>query len=115
MEDNTEKNIETAEVPEAPQKKQLKWRILIKSPLILIIPVAIFLLFYSDNSYLNKTENQAQIDELKAEIKTNIDSAAYYERKAAALDTDPESLEKIAREQYGMKCDNEDVYITQIK
>lgn len=99
----------------AEPKKTSKWKILIKSPLTLIIPVCIFLLFYSDNSYLNKTENQEQIDELKAEIRINIDSTAYYERKASALDTDPESLEKIAREQYGMKRSNEDVYVTDIR
>lgn len=103
------------EVAENEMGKRHSWIRWIKSPILIIIPIAIFLLFYSDNSYLNKTENQEQIDELRAEIKINIDSAAYYEQKAAALDTDRERLEKIAREQYGMKRSNEDVYITKIK
>ena len=107
-----ENNIDSPEELKPKRKKWIKW---LTNPFIVIVPSVIFLLFYSENSYLNKTENQDRIDELKAEIQQNIDSTAFYERKAAALGTDKERLEKIAREQYGMKRDNEEVYITDIK
>ena len=107
-----ENNIDSPEELKPKRKKWIKW---LTNPFIVIVPSVIFLLFYSENSYLNKTKNQDRIDELKAEIQQNIDSTAFYERKAAALDTDKERLEKIAREQYGMKRDNEEVYITDIK
>jgi len=54
------------------------------------------------------------INDLKAEIKSNQDSAKIYEAKLDELHTDRETLEKIAREQYGMKRTNEEVFITDI-
>ena len=47
-------------------------------------------------------------------IQEQEDSAKYYERKTQELNTDKETLEKIAREQYNMKRTNEDVYKTDI-
>lgn len=102
----------TAKEEKKPRAKWIKW---VTSPIIVVIPIVVFLLFYSDNSYINRTEHQEQIDELKAEIKLNLDSTRYYEQKTASLNTDRERLEKIAREQYGMKRDNEDVYIIDIR
>lgn len=55
-----------------------------------------------------------QINQLKNEIKENRDSAAYYNQKVNELNTDKERLEHIAREKYGMKRLNEDVYRTDI-
>ena len=81
----------------------------------MVILIVVFLFRYGDNSYINRTEHQEQIDELRAEIKENVDSTLYYERKAAALNTDRENLERIAREQYGMKRENEEVYQMDIR
>ncbi len=83
-------------------------------PLIIIITFLVIMIFYGDNSYLKNKEYSKKIDELKKEIKANRDSAQYYRQKSHELTTDKETLEKIAREQYGMKRDNEDVYITDI-
>lgn len=83
-------------------------------PLIIIVAFLIVMIFYGDNSYLKSKEYSEKIDELTKEIKANRDSAAYYRRKSHELSTDRETLEKIAREQYGMKRANEDVYITDI-
>ena len=109
-ENKTEQN--AAEVEKTSRLKWLKW---LTSPIIVVLGIAVFLLFYSDNNYINRTEHQDQIDELRAEIKLNLDSTAYYEHKAASLNSDRERLEKIAREQYGMKRDNEDVYLMDIR
>lgn len=83
-------------------------------PLIIIVAFLILMVFYGDNSYIKSKEYSQKIDELQKEIKTNKDSAIYYQRKSHELTTDKETLEKIAREQYGMKRENEDVYITDI-
>ena len=72
-----ENNIDSPEELKPTRKKWTKW---LTNPFIVIVPSVIFLLFYSENSYLNKTENQDRIDELKAEIQQNIDSTAFYER-----------------------------------
>lgn len=83
-------------------------------PLIIIVAFLVIMIFYGDNSYLKSKEYSEKIDELTKEIKANRDSAIYYQRKSHELSTDRETLEKIAREQYGMKRANEDVYITEI-
>lgn len=83
-------------------------------PLIIIILFLFVMIFYGENSYLKNKEYGEKINELKKEIKANQDSAKYYQRKAKELSTDRETLEKIAREQYGMKKSYEDVYITDI-
>ena len=82
-------------------------------PLIIFIAFIVSLLFFGDNNYLKINELKSRINELKAEIKLNEDSAAIYEAKVRELNTDRETLERIAREKYGMKRQNEDVYVVE--
>lgn len=65
-------------------------------------------------AYVKSNNYTQQINQLKNEIKENRDSAAYYNQKVNELNTDKERLEHIAREKYGMKRLNEDVYRTDI-
>ena len=67
-----------------------------------------------ENNYMRIYDYERQINELKAEIKANEDSAAMYEAKTRELNTDRETLERIAREKYGMKRANEEVFVTDI-
>lgn len=97
------------------KKKKNTWIKWLTSPILVVSLIVVFLFRYGDSSYINNTEHQEQIDRLRAEIRQNLDSTIYYERKAAALNTDRENLERIAREQYGMKRDNEDVYHIDIR
>jgi cell division protein DivIC len=83
-------------------------------PFIIFIAFIVLLLFFGDNNYLKNNSYKKQINELKAEIKANEDSSIMYDGKVRELNTDRETLEKIAREKYGMKRVNEDVYITDI-
>ena len=90
-------------------------RVLCNLPLLVIVVAITVSIIWGDNSYVKRLGYKERIAQLEKEIKLNNDSAAYYARKAAELNTDHESLEKIAREQYGMKRDNEEVFITDIK
>ena len=72
------------------------------------------MMFYGESSYVKSNNYTQQINQLKNEIKENRDSAAYYNQKVNELNTDKETLERIAREKYGMKRHNEDVYTTDI-
>ncbi len=83
-------------------------------PFVIFIAFIVMLLFFGDNNYLMIAEQQQEIDRLKAEIKAQEDSAQYYVRKTRELNTDKETLEKIAREQYNMKRANEEVFKTDI-
>lgn len=72
------------------------------------------MMFYGESSYLKSNKYSQDIIELKEQIKDNTDSATYYNQKVNELNTDKERLEHIAREKYGMKRLNEDVYETDI-
>lgn len=89
-----------------PEWLNIKW--------VIVIGVFIVMIFFSQNSYLKILEYQKTTDELRAEIKKHNDTAQMYREKAHSLATDRETLERIAREQYGMKKEKEDVFITDI-
>lgn len=67
--------------------------------------------FLDENSVWSHIRNRRTIDELQTEIKRYRDQ---YERDKAQLrrlDTDPKAIEKIARERYMMKMDDEDIFV----
>ena len=83
-------------------------------PLLIFVGFVVLLLFFGDNNYMRINKYRAQINELKSQIKNNEDSAAMYNAMVNELNTDNETLERLAREKYGMKRVNEEVYITDI-
>ena len=83
-------------------------------PFVIFVVFILMLLFFGENNYMRINSYKQQINDLKAEIQNNEDSAHIYEAKLKKLHTDRETLEKIAREQYGMKRTNEEVFITDI-
>ncbi len=89
-----------------------KW---LNAPLVIFVVFVVGLVFFNGgNNYIKISEYNRQINILKAETKANEDSAAMYEKKIKELNTDRSTLEKIAREKYGMKKDYEEVYVTDI-
>ena len=83
-------------------------------PLLIFAGFIVWLLFFGEKNYMRINDYKKQINELKSEIKQNEDSARIYDAKVRELNTDHETLERIVREQYGMKRVNEDVYVTDI-
>ncbi len=83
-------------------------------PFIIFIGFIVILLFFGENNYMQISEQRVEIDKVKAQIKEQEDSAQFYIRKTQELNTDKETLEKIAREQYNMKRYNEEVFKTDI-
>lgn len=83
-------------------------------PFLAFVVFIVLLLFFGDNNFMRINEQQEQNDAIAAEIKQQDDSARLYQQKLSELNTDPETLERIAREQYGMKRRNEEVYKTKI-
>ena len=95
--------------------KRPKWIPLwLSLPFIIFIAFIVMLLFYGENNYMLINQQKKEIDKMNAQIKVMEDSAKFYERKTQELNTDKETLEKIAREQYGMKRTNEEVFETDI-
>ena len=67
--------------------------------------------FVDDNSVWHHIKNQQQIEELQDEIKRQTDQYLRDRQKIKMLDTNPKAIEKIARERYFMKEDNEDIFV----
>lgn len=70
-----------------------------------------WLLFFDKNDILSQVELTKKLHQLEEEKQYFIDEIARSKADMSALKTDPESLERIAREKYLMKKDNEDIYI----
>ena len=83
----------------------------ITMPLVAAVAFIVFMLFFNENSYSRSAELQNEIDRLRAEIKENTDTMNYYRSLNQRLDTDPQTLERIVREQYHMQRPGEDVYV----
>jgi hypothetical protein len=75
------------------------------------VAFVVIVLFFNENSFLKSVEYTSRINELREEIKDNEDTLRYYQQLNHALDTDPETMERIVRENYHMQHENEDVYI----
>ena len=89
-----------------PEWINIKW--------VIVIAVFLVMIFFGKNSYVNILQYQKITSELRNEIKKYNDTTQMYRQKAHSLATDRETLERIAREQYGMKKEKEDVFITDI-
>jgi len=79
--------------------------------LIVVVAFVFFVLFFNDNSILQSFEYNRQIQALKDEIRANEDTLRYYRDLNERLNTDPETMERIVREQYHMQRPSEDVYV----
>lgn len=78
---------------------------------IVIVLGVVFVGFVDDNSFVQRVKYDLQISDLKQQINTY---DAKHAQNAAALHElkrDPKKIEKIARERYFMKTDDEDVFV----
>lgn len=94
------------------KKLNLFWTILSRYKYIIVIVLGVLIVgFLDENSFVQRVKYDLQISELKEQI------AAYdkkHEQEAAALHElkrNPKAIEKIAREKYFMKTDDEDVFV----
>lgn len=81
-------------------------------PVLLIGSIVVLLLFLNEDASVSlNMEYERQINEIKAEIKLNKDSAAFYRSRRESILQGTADLEYLAREQYHMQRPTEDVYI----
>jgi cell division protein FtsB len=81
--------------------------------IIASVSFVVWILFFDRNDVFTQWERKTELNKLEA-------SKAYYQgeitsikKELADLDSDPEILEKIAREKFYLKKANEDVFIVQ--
>ena len=64
-----------------------------------------------ENSFVKRVQYELQISDLKAEIDRYNAQNEKDARQLKELKRDPKAIEKIARERYFMKADDEDLYV----
>ena len=64
-----------------------------------------------ENSFLNLCQRSERISQLRAEIENYKAQYDWADRQVRELESNPDAVEKIAREKYFMKRDNEDVFV----
>lgn len=79
--------------------------------LITIAAFLVVIVFLDENSLIQRQQHQQEIKTLKAEIERYRQQFEEDTRKLKELTSNPEAMEKIAREKYLMKRPNEDVFI----
>lgn len=79
--------------------------------IVVVVAFGVYITFFSDYNYFRSMEYSARIKDLKAQIKECDDSTAVYRERLRLLESDHETLERIVREEYLMKRENEDLYI----
>ncbi len=79
--------------------------------LVIVVAYLLFLFVFNDNSMARSIELDRSIDSLRREIRASEDSLNYYRNLNRRLSTEPEEMERVAREQYNMNRAGEDVYV----
>ena len=78
---------------------------------IVTLLAVVFIGFVDENSIWHHFKNQRQISDLQDEIKRQTSQYDRDRKKIKMLDSNPKAIEKIARERYFMKEDNEDIFV----
>ena len=71
----------------------------------------VFIGFVDENSVWSHVKNQRRIGELREEISRQNAQYNHDKQQIKMLDSNPKAIEKIARERYFMKEDNEDIFV----
>ena len=86
------------------------------SPATIVCLVVLgYVVFSGENTVFSTIDYDRQIDSLKLELQAQRDTMLYYRGLNQRLSSDPELMEQVVREQYGMKKVGEDVYIFKAK
>lgn len=78
---------------------------------VVTLLAVVFIGFVDENSIWHHFKNQRQISELQDEIKRQTQQYNKDRKQIKMLDSNPKAIEKIARERYFMKEDNEDIFV----
>ena len=78
-----------------------------------VVGAFIFLIvgILDENSFLNLRKRAERIDHLRAEIENYRQQYEWADRQLRELESNPAAVEKLARENYYMQRDNEDIFI----
>ncbi len=78
---------------------------------VVIVVAVVIVGFVDENSLWAHYRNKQKINELESEIARYRHRYEQDQAQLRRLDTDPKAIEKIARERYFMKADDEDIFV----
>ena len=78
---------------------------------IVVVVGVLIVGFVDDNSFMRRLQYELQISDLKKQIKEYNERHSTDTERLRQLKRDPKAIEKIARERYFMKADDEDIYV----
>lgn len=79
--------------------------------MVVIFFIVLIVGFIDDNSFMNRFERRNKMGQLRSEIETYKTQYEAADRQLREMDSDPKSIEKMAREKYFMKRKGEDVFV----
>ncbi len=89
----------------------LVWRSQALKYVVVCVAGVLIVGFLDENSVWSHMKNMQRIDELKEEKAHYNESYRRDQAQIRELDRNPKAMEKIARERYFMKTDDEDIFI----
>lgn len=90
-------------------------RIIFNKYLLTAVGFVVFMLFFDQNDWFSQQARKAELGDLKESIAFLSRQIDTMDVDYAALRTQPQELERYAREHYRMKRDTEDLYIVEKK
>ena len=78
---------------------------------LVTIAFLVWMIFFDTNDLFSQYQYHQQVSKLKLERKFYLDQTAKVSKDLDELTSNPDKLEKFAREKYLMKKDNEDVFV----
>jgi len=87
------------------------WHIPALKYVIVTILAVVLIGFVDENSVWHHMRNKQYIGELEDEIKKYEELNQSNQAKIRELESNPKAIEKIARERYFMKTDEEDIFV----
>jgi len=78
---------------------------------ITLVAFGVWMIFFSSNNLLSQRKLRKQLKDSRAEREYYLREIEINKRNIFLLDNDLEHLERIARERFLMKRDNEDIFI----
>jgi cell division protein FtsB len=88
------------------------WRFLSHNKYWIVIFIGVLIVgFLDENSFLQRINYELQIRDLKTQIDEYNNRYENDSRQLRELNRNPKAIEKIARERYFMKADDEDIFV----
>ena len=111
----TEKDseIKLEQVPKAKKALSAVRSILTNKYLLATLAFIVIMLFFDKNDVFTTIERKKQVTELEQSKSHYIQELTELKEIRKNLETDPATIEKLAREKYLMKRTNEDIFLTE--